>query len=191
MIKVAILASGSGSNAEAIATHFQGSNKVRVSKILSNNDRAGVLERAKLLQIPAAVFRPGAEDETVLKELIDQGITHIILAGYLKKIPASWVQAYPDQIINIHPALLPKFGGKGMYGHRVHEAVYAAREAESGITIHKVNEAYDEGAIIAQFSVPIEPGDTPEQIEAKVRKLELTHFAPTLEKLFDQALQTR
>ena len=184
MIKLALLASGSGSNAEAIAAHFRGNPQVKVYKILTNNANAGVLERAKRLQIPSQVFSPEAENETVLRALLADGVTHVVLAGYLKKIPASWVAAFPDRIVNIHPALLPKFGGKGMYGHRVHQAVFEAGERESGITVHKVNEAYDEGAIIAHFRVQLTEQDTPESIESKVRALELAHFAPTLERFF-------
>lgn len=179
MMRIAILASGSGSNAEAIIRYMQGIREVEVACIVSNRRRAGVLERARLYGIPSRVF-PRSTWENATQEVLDyfseQDIDFIVLAGYLQKIPDYLIQAFPDRIVNIHPALLPAYGGKGMYGMHVHRAVHQNREKESGITIHLVNEKYDDGEIIFQARCAIAPEDTPEEIRSKVLALEHRYF---------------
>lgn len=185
MHKLAIFASGSGTNAQNIAEYFSGHPKIRVSLILSNRPDAYVLERAKKLNIPTYVFdrKTFYETETVLEILRKYEIGHLILAGFLWLIPDYLLRAYPERIINIHPALLPKFGGKGMYGDKVHQAVIAAGEKRTGISIHYVNARYDEGEIIFQESFEILPGDTPESIAKKVHELEYRHFPRVIEEV--------
>jgi phosphoribosylglycinamide formyltransferase-1 len=180
MLRIAILASGSGSNAEALVRHFKGSDLARVQIIVTNNLQAGVIERAERLNVRSVVFDPKSQSEEILT-LLKKEADIILLAGYLKMIPASWTQAFEGKMINIHPALLPKFGGKGMYGHHVHEAVSLSKEEITGITVHLVNEEYDKGSIIAQYEVEIEPGAPAEEIELKVRALELEYYGPTVE----------
>lgn len=188
MKNIVIFASGSGSNAEKIIQHLQGSTLAKVSHIFCNNPEAGVIERAKRLQIPCRVFsREEYKNGLILSELQALDTDWIVLAGFLWLIPSSFVQAYPQRIINLHPALLPKFGGKGMYGHFVHEAVIEAGEKESGITIHYVNEHYDEGAIIHQSSFIIEPGDSPEDVARKGQILEHRDFPVVIENLIKQS----
>ena len=182
---IAIFASGSGSNAENIIRYFQKSDSVEVSLVLSNKSDAYVLERAHRLKVPCNVFTKEdwiAGDE-ILAVLQEYRIDFIVLAGFLVRVPDLLLHAYPDKIINIHPALLPKFGGKGMYGDRVHQAVVAAGEKESGITIHYINEHYDEGAIIFQASCPVLPSDTPEEVASKVHALEYAHYPHVIESL--------
>lgn len=185
MTNVAIFASGNGSNAQNIAEYFSGHPKVRISLILSNKKDAFVLERAKNLGIPAISF--DREDiyhsDRVMRILGEYDIGFIVLAGFLWKVPDEMLKAYSGKIINIHPALLPKFGGKGMYGAKVHEAVVAAGEKRTGITIHFVNEHYDAGAIIFQESFPIAPADTPDSIAARVHELEYKYFPGIIEKM--------
>jgi phosphoribosylglycinamide formyltransferase-1 len=179
-----IFASGSGSNAEKIIAHFQDSAQVQISHIFCNNPEAGVIERAKRLGVPCSIFsREEYKNGSVLRKIQSLQTDFIILAGFLWLIPAEFVQAYPNRIINLHPALLPKFGGKGMYGHFVHEAVVAAGEKESGITIHYVNEHYDEGAIIFQSSFAVEPSDTAEDVARKGQVLEHRDFSRVIERL--------
>jgi phosphoribosylglycinamide formyltransferase-1 len=180
MLKIAVLASGSGTNAQSLAEYFMDSAWGRVEIIVTNNANAGVIERAERLNIRTIIFDPSTESNVVLKEL-DEKIDIVLLAGYLKMIPASWTRRFQGRMLNIHPALLPKFGGKGMYGKHVHQAVSEAGETETGITIHMVNEHYDEGAIVAQFKTEVEPGEDPESIEAKVRALEAEYYGPVVE----------
>ena len=185
MKKIALFASGSGTNAENIIKYFRDSRKVQVTLILSDKPEAGVHLRAQKWNVPSICFS-GAElkeGTPVLRLLADYGIDFIVLAGFLRKIPPTLITAYPDRIINIHPALLPKYGGKGMYGMRVHEAVVAAGEKQSGITIHYVNEQYDEGAIIFQASCVVSLTDTPEDVARKVHELEYACFPAVIEKL--------
>ena len=188
-IHVAIFASGAGSNARKIIEYFEGggagsNTRIKVSLIACNVPGAGVLEIAKEKGIPTLLINKEEFARTGYVESIRNADIHfIVLAGFLWKVPAVLVNAYPRSIINIHPALLPKYGGKGMYGARVHEAVIAARENESGITIHWVNEQYDEGAIIFQATCLVESGDTPAMLANKIHALEHAHFAPTIEKL--------
>ncbi len=177
-IKIAIFASGSGSNAENIANYYSKSSVFEFPLIISNKVDAFVHQRAKKLQIPSFTFSredflSGDKIITLLKEY---NIEYIVLAGFLLRIPTSLVDAYPNKIINIHPALLPKFGGKGMYGHHVHQAVADAGDTESGITIHYVNGNYDEGNVIFQATCPVLPTDTADTIAEKVHALEYEHF---------------
>ena len=182
--KIAILASGSGSNAEEIIKHFHGSSKAEVILIGSNKPDAYVLERAKKFQIPAFVFsKSQLEAGEVTKKLLDAGADWVVLAGFLLKVPDNLIAAFPDRIVNIHPALLPNYGGKGMYGMRVHEAVRNSGDAETGITIHLVNQHYDEGKIIFQAAVSISPEDSPESIAQKVHQLEYKYFPKVIESL--------
>ncbi|NEU65794.1 phosphoribosylglycinamide formyltransferase [Spirosoma agri] len=178
MKRIAIFASGSGSNAEQIASYFADSTDVDVSLIVSNNAKAGVIDRARRLHIPVLLFdrKTFYETDRITQLLQKQAIDLIVLAGFMWLMPGDLVRAFPDRIINIHPALLPKFGGKGMYGHFVHEAVVAAGETESGITIHYVNERYDEGQIIFQASCPVVATDTPEDVARKIQVLEHMHY---------------
>ena len=183
MKRIALFASGSGSNAEKIADYFVGSSDIEISLILSNNPKAGVIERARrgfgrLLHIPVLLFDRTTFHDTnrITQLLLNQSIDLIVLAGFMWLMPDGLVQAFPNKIINIHPALLPKFGGKGMYGHFVHEAVVAAGETESGITIHYVNEHYDEGQIIFQAHCPVVPTDTPDDVARKIQVLEHEHY---------------
>ncbi len=178
MKNIAIFASGNGSNAENIIHYFDGSDAVKVALILSNKADAYVIERAHRHQIPSVVFSAAElnREGFMLQLMQTFKIDGIVLAGFLLKISVELIAAYPQKIINIHPALLPKYGGKGMYGAAVHQAVWAAQEPETGITIHFVNEHYDEGAIIFQARCPITPQDTPDTIAAKVHALEYEHF---------------
>lgn len=185
MTKIAIFASGSGSNAENIANYFKDSNTIDISLIVSNKQDAYVLERARKLGIEAFTFSKTEFETTdnIVNLLRSKDIDFIVLAGFLLKIPENLLKAYPHKIINIHPALLPKFGGKGMYGDNVHKAVVEAKESESGITIHYIDENYDEGDIIFQAKCPVLPEDTYEDIAKKVHILEYTHFPIIIENI--------
>jgi len=185
MKKIAVFASGSGSNAENIAKYFADSQDVKVALIVSNNPLAGVHDRANRLRIPSVTFTNEtlAAGSEVVGKLKEYDINLIVLAGYLKKIHGTILNAFPGRIVNIHPALLPKYGGKGMYGMRVHEAVVAARDGESGITIHYVNENYDEGQIIFQARCPVFPSDTPDDVAAKVHALEYRYYPEVIERI--------
>lgn len=185
MKRIAIFASGSGSNAEKIADYFAGRTDVEISLILSNNPKAGVIDRARRLHIPVLLFDRTTfyQTDRITQFLSDQHIDLIVLAGFMWLVPAGLVAAFPDKIVNIHPALLPKYGGKGMYGHFVHEAVVAAGETESGITIHFVNNHYDEGAPVFQASCVVEPTDTPDDVARKVQVLEHEHFPRVVDEL--------
>lgn len=183
--KVAIFASGSGSNAENLIRYFQVNESIKIELILCNRSDAYVLKRAEKLGVPATII-PTAEwnpGEKALSILQNHHVEFIILAGFLLRIPDLLLHTYPDKIINIHPALLPKYGGKGMYGDRVHEAVVANREKESGITIHYINEHYDEGQIIRQFTCPVLPEDTAADVAAKVHALEYEHYPRVIKDL--------
>ena len=185
MKQIVILASGSGSNAENIITYFKESPQVAVSAVLTNKNTAKVLERCDRLKIPAFYFNKTAftSSNTVVQLLLSLNPDIIVLAGFLWKIPSNIIAAFPNQIINIHPALLPKYGGKGMYGMKVHQAVKENAETETGITIHYVNEHYDEGAIIFQAKTAVEPSDDADSIAEKVHQLEYEHFPKVIEKL--------
>lgn len=194
MKRIALFASGSGSNAEKIADYFVDKTDVTISLVLTNNPKAGVIDRARRgfgtgrVHAPVLVFdRPTFYQSNQIIELLqNQGIDLIVLAGFMWLIPAELVRAFPNRIINIHPALLPKYGGKGMYGHFVHEAVVAANEPESGITIHFVNEHYDEGAIIFRVSCPVSLTDTPDDVARKVQVLEHEHYPRVVAEVLNQ-----
>jgi phosphoribosylglycinamide formyltransferase 1 len=183
--RIAIFASGSGSNAQRIAEYFAGSGLLEISAIYCNNPEAYVLERANLLGIPTVIFNRNDfyNSSFVLDDLEARGTDWIILAGFLWLIPGSILKAFPQRIINIHPALLPAYGGKGMFGMKVHESVIAAGEKQSGITIHHVNELYDEGDIIFQATCQIQPGDTPEMLASKIHSLEYEYFPMVIKDL--------
>lgn len=185
MKNIAIFASGSGSNAERICRYFKGNSGVDIKLILSNNAEAGVLERARKLGVSHTVFSRETfyKTDQILEQLLNLKIDLIVLAGFLWLIPSNLLKAFPNRIINIHPALLPDYGGKGMYGRHVHEAVIAAAEKKSGITIHFVNEAYDAGQIIFQETVDIEEGDTPDTLASKIHQLEHRHYPAVIEQL--------
>ncbi|VBB47418.1 Formyltetrahydrofolate-dependent phosphoribosylglycinamide formyltransferase [uncultured Paludibacter sp.] len=185
-VNIAIFASGSGSNAENLIQYFKDSKEFSFPIIVSNKADAFVHTRAKKLEIPSFTFsnEEFREPDKILDLLHFHNIDAIVLAGFLLKVSAKIINAFPNKIINIHPALLPKYGGKGMYGHYVHEAVKAAGEKESGITIHYVNENYDEGNIIFQAKCAIDENDTPDDIAAKVHKLEYEYFPKVIEEVF-------
>jgi phosphoribosylglycinamide formyltransferase-1 len=182
--RLALFASGSGTNAEEIFKYFQHHSSIEVTALLSGNAEAYALQRARNFSVDTFVFdrKQFRETTEVLAWLTEKDITHIVLAGFLWLIPDYLIQAFPHKIINIHPALLPKHGGKGMYGMKVHEAVRTANDSETGITIHAVNEHYDEGEVIFQASCPVDAGDTPEQIADKVHALEYAHYAAVIER---------
>ncbi len=183
-IHLAIFASGSGTNAEAIMHYFQHHSQIEVAILLSNNPNAFALERAKKFIVPCKVFdkQQFRESGEVLHWLNEFEVTHIVLAGFLWLLPGRLIQFFPDKIINIHPSLLPKFGGKGMYGMKVHEAVKTSRESETGITIHLVNEHFDDGKILVQVSCKISPTDSAQEIATKVFSLEYANYPKTIEK---------
>ena len=182
---IAILVSGNGTNMENIIRYFHDKKADVVKWVLTDREDAYALERARRWGVPCACFpkadwRSGLE---VLEFLRRQAVDLIVLAGFLTKIPDCLLHAYPESIINLHPSLLPKYGGKGMYGMRVHQAVLAAGEKESGITIHYVNDRYDEGDIIFQTSCPVLPDDTPELLAARIHELEYKHYPKVIEAI--------
>jgi phosphoribosylglycinamide formyltransferase-1 len=187
--KIAIFASGTGTNAEAIMKSCLEDNIAKVVLVICSNPDAKVLNVADRFDIPWVLVDKDfmADEEAMLALLEEYGVQFLVLAGWLKLIPSYLTQAFKGRILNIHPALLPKFGGKGMWGHHVHQAVKEAGEKVSGITVHEVNEAYDEGRIVAQFSVDILPSDDATEIERKVRALEIKHFAPVIKKYIQQS----
>jgi phosphoribosylglycinamide formyltransferase-1 len=182
--RIAIFASGNGSNAERIIRHFIGHHRVAVSMVLSNNPEASVLQRASGLNVKTAIFNKEQFRDTgeVLAWLTKEKITHIVLAGFLWLVPSQLIDAFPGKIINIHPALLPRHGGKGMYGLKVHEAVHALGDKETGITIHLVNTRYDEGKVLFQERCPVFASDTAETIAERVHDLEYRHYPSVIEK---------
>jgi phosphoribosylglycinamide formyltransferase 1 len=182
--RIAIFASGSGTNAEKIIEYFDNHDQIAVSIVLSNNATAGVHSRAARHGIKSITFtrEEFTNRNSLLRTLNDHAVTHIVLAGFLWLIPDFLIASYPDRIINIHPALLPKYGGKGMYGNKVHQAVKAASETMTGITIHLVNEVYDEGRVLFQTSCEIDKSLSAEQIAACVHKLEHHHYPRVIEK---------
>ncbi|HEY4652382.1 MAG TPA: phosphoribosylglycinamide formyltransferase [Pontibacter sp.] len=182
---IIIFASGSGSNAQRLLEHFEHHPQIRVAALFSNNPKAYALKRAETFHVPALLF---SRDEfynsnNVLEQVRAFNPDLIVLAGFLWLVPQNLLQAFPDKIINIHPALLPKYGGKGMHGINVHTAVVQAGEAQSGITIHRVNEEYDKGEFLLQEYCPVHPGDTPEALAARVLQLEHKHLPEVVEKL--------
>lgn len=184
-IKIAILASGSGSNAENIYNYFSGRKDVEISLIISNKVNAFVHNRAEKLGIPSLTISRQELDnpELIVEILRSHGIEFIVLAGYLLKIPTLLINAFPEKIVNIHPALLPKFGGKGMYGDNVHKAVIESGENISGITIHMVNENYDEGKTVFQATCPVNFNDSPDSLAHKIHELEYKHFPAIIDEI--------
>ncbi|SMG44269.1 phosphoribosylglycinamide formyltransferase-1 [Marivirga sericea] len=184
---IAILASGSGSNAEKIIHYFKNHKAINIACVITNNENAGAIERAEKAHVPSKYF--SKEDfehpSFLLQYLKSKEVDYIVLAGFLLKIAPDIVAQYPDKIINIHPALLPKYGGKGMYGNHVHESVILNKETESGITIHIVNENYDEGRIIFQAKCDISPQMGAKQLSAKVQQLEHQHFPKIIEEFVE------
>jgi len=186
MTRIAIFASGAGSNAGKIIEKFTHHPSIFVALIVCNNPEAGVLGIAAEKNIPTLLIEKQAFfNNGYLKELSAARIDFIVLAGFLWKVPVTVINAFQGRIINIHPALLPLFGGKGMYGKKVHEAVISAKEAVTGITIHFVDEHYDNGDIIFQDRVLVEPGDTPETLASKIHELEHKHFPNVIEQVID------
>ncbi len=185
--KIVLFTSGSGTNAERILEYFKDHAFIQVVLLLSNNPEAYALVRAKKFRIPTWTFskQQFRESNEVLAWLKEFEVTHIVLAGFLWLIPTNLIKAFPHRIINIHPSLLPKYGGKGMYGIKVHEAVAAAHESETGITIHEVDALYDEGKILFQMQCNVDPTDTPQQIADKVHALEYSNYS----KVIDQWIQ--
>lgn len=182
-ISIAILASSRGTNAQAIINHFQTVSDINVSLVVTNNPNAGVIQVAQDGGVPVEVIPKQEMSSQLLPVLERNEIQFIVLAGFMILVPTDVIQAYPNRIVNIHPALLPKFGGKGMYGKYVHEAVSQSGETETGITIHFVNERYDEGQTIRQFKVPIEPHENPESIARKVQQLEHRYYPKVIEEV--------
>ena len=184
MKRIAILASGEGTNAERIIRYFADKSSVKISVVITNKAEAGVIHRAKNLQIPveilpASAFKEGKATETLRYYQTD----FVVLAGFLLRIPDDMLKEYPKQIINIHPSLLPKFGGKGMFGKHVHEAVLATGEKESGITIHYIDEHYDKGDIILQVKCPVLAGDSPDCLANRIHQLEYEHYPKVIEQV--------
>lgn len=187
MKNIVIFASGNGSNAEQIILHLNHTKTAKINAILTNKATAGVLERAKKHQIPSYIFnKEELNNETILQVVNQYNPDLIILAGFLLKFPEHIIQKYPNQIINIHPALLPNYGGKGMYGMHVHEAVLANQDAYTGITIHYVNKDYDEGAIIKQEKVYVGDCITAHEIAQRVHELEYQFFPETINSLLSE-----
>ena len=191
MLKIAVCVSGGGTNLQAIIDGIENQTitNAEIKVVISNNKNAYALERAKQHGIEAVCISPkdyesrDAFNEEFLAKLDSYEVDLVVLAGFLVRVPDLLLHAYPDKIINIHPALLPKFGGKGMYGDRVHEAVVAAGEKKSGITIHYINERYDEGNIVFQAACPVLPTDSPEDVAKKVHALEYEHFPRVIERV--------
>ena len=188
MNNIAIFASGNGTNAEQIARYFANKHSAKVSLILTNREDAGVIERAKRLKIPCLIFDRNTfyQTDEIISILKQNQIDLVVLAGFLWLVPKNILETYPGRIVNIHPALLPKYGGKGMFGHHVHEAVIASGDKTSGITIHFVNEKYDDGQVIFQKEVEIETGETAGSLAEKIHKLEYRHFPEVIESLLQK-----
>ena len=189
MKKIVLFASGSGSNAEKIIDYFNTNSSTQITCILSNNENAKVLKIAEANKIDTITFNQGQLKEGyVLQKLINLNPDLVILAGFLLKMPLQIIEEFKNKIINIHPALLPKYGGKGMYGIHVHKAVFENKETKSGITIHYVDENYDEGAFIFQESILITDCKTPEEIAVKILQLEHRHYAKQIEVLLNNII---
>ena len=184
MKRLSIFVSGNGTNLQRIAEYFLEDWEVKIENVVCNNPKAYAIERAKKLKIPVRMIdKEEFHGEAFVKELQDLGVDLIVLAGFLWKIPEALVKAFPKKIVNIHPALLPKYGGKGFYGEHVHEAVVAAREPFSGITVHYVNELYDSGEIIMQAHVALDEKETPDTLATKIHQLEQAYFPVAIEQV--------
>jgi phosphoribosylglycinamide formyltransferase-1 len=188
LMNIAIFASGAGTNAQKIIDHFRNSSLAKVALIVCNKKKAGVLQIAQKENIPSLIIEKEkfVSGDAYLDDLFENKIDFIVLAGFLWKIPGPLLQAYPKRIVNIHPALLPKFGGHGMYGSHVHEAVLAGEEHESGITIHFVDENYDNGDIILQMKCPVLENDTPESLANRIHLLEHAYYPVVIESLLTE-----
>jgi phosphoribosylglycinamide formyltransferase-1 len=187
MKKIVVFASGSGSNAENIIRHFKETKIAKVVSVFTNNPNAKVIERAKNHQIPVEIFSKNELlQRNVLQKIQEIDPDLIVLAGFLLKFPENIIELYPHKIINIHPALLPDYGGKGMYGMHIHRAIVNNKEKETGISIHYVNEHYDEGGIIFQKNVALTEEDTPETVAEKIHELEQQFFPEVIEKLLSE-----
>jgi phosphoribosylglycinamide formyltransferase-1 len=191
-INIAVFASGAGSNAKKIIEYFKDHLHIKVALVVCNKAGAGVLKIADQQKIASLIIEKEKffHGNAYTDELEERKIDFIVLAGFLWKIPSLLIKSYPDKIINIHPALLPKYGGKGMYGHFVHEAVIAAREKESGISIHYVDDLYDHGKIIFQARCTVEENDTPDTLAQKIHLLEHAHFAKVIEHAAQNIVKT-
>ena len=186
MKRLSIFVSGNGTNLQRIAEYFANNKDVEIVNVVCNNPQAYSIERAKKLGIPLRMItKEEFKNEAFVKELQDLHIDLIVLAGFLWKLPEDLVKAFPKKIVNIHPALLPKYGGKGFYGEHVHEAVVAAKEAQSGITVHYVNELYDNGEIILQARVSLDEKETPDSLAAKIHQLEQAYFPVAIEQVLN------
>lgn len=185
MNNIAVFASGSGTNVENLIKYFSGINHMNIKLVLTNNVQAGVLKRAARHGVESYVFSREEfyTTDKVKKKLLASNVDYLILAGFLWLVPGYLIDLFPGRIINIHPALLPKYGGKGMYGMRVHQAVIENKETESGITIHLVNNEYDKGNTIFQATCQVHPDDTPEKLAARIHELEYKYFPVTIERL--------
>lgn len=185
MKKIALFASGSGTNVVNIIGYFSKSESVEVVLVISNKADAPVIQKAQNLHVPTKVISNSqAGDSVFLIDLLSSfSVDFVVLAGYLRKIPSGLISTYSERILNIHPSLLPKYGGKGMYGEKVHQAVIENGEGESGITIHFVNEAYDEGAVVFQATTEISASDSPDTLAARIHKLEHAHFPRVIDEL--------
>ena len=185
MKRLALFASGNGSNVQRIAEYFKDNPHVEISAVFTNNPNAGVLKRCSVLGLTAVIFNKNDfYNSTKIVDMVKAfDVDLIVLAGFLLLVPENFIKEFKNRIINIHPALLPKYGGKGMYGHHVHEAVIKNNEKKSGITIHYVNEHYDEGQTIFQAEVVIDKGETPESLAEKIHELEYKYFPVVIEKL--------
>ena len=186
MKKIVLFASGNGSNAENIMAYFDTSNAISVIGVFSNNSEAKVIERAKKFKVPTFIFnKMELSEDIVLNQLKQLQPDLIVLAGFLLKFPIHIINEFPNKVINIHPALLPNYGGKGMYGMHVHQAVLENKEKETGITVHYVNEHFDEGEFIFQTNVNIENCTSAEEIALKIHELEMEHFPNVIERLLE------
>ena len=189
MTNVAIFASGEGTNAENLFHYFKNDTRIKIKLVLTNSDTAGVIAKAETHKKTVQLISKTSLNEysaQIIEFLKAENINLIVLAGFLLKIPADFVKAFPNQIINIHPSLLPKYGGKGMFGANVHKAVVENKEIESGITIHYVNEEYDKGAFILQEKCLIDDNETVESLQQKIRKLELEYLPKAIEKIISE-----
>jgi phosphoribosylglycinamide formyltransferase 1 len=191
MQQIAILSSGSGSNAENIIRYFQNSDTIRVKLIICNNSKAGIIARAEQLNVPLFLLNRNDfyQSDKLISLLEGMNINLIVLAGFLWLLPQNFIAAFKNKIINIHPALLPKYGGKGMYGEHVHNAVLKNKERETGITIHLVDEIYDHGKIIFQKSVSVVPEDTLQTLEEKVHNLEYEYYPKVIDQFLKNSLK--
>ena len=184
MKRLSIFVSGNGTNLQRIAEYFADNKDVEIANVVCNNPNAYSIERAKKLGIPLRMItKQDFKSEAFVEELQSLGIDLIVLAGFLWKVPEALIKAFPKRIVNIHPALLPKYGGKGFYGEHVHEAVVSAKEAQSGITVHYVNEIYDNGEIILQARVSLDEKETPDSLAAKIHQLEQAYFPVAIEQV--------